>query len=442
MTLTRESQNDRTTLKEVTTTDRAILVALEQEGTDWEESLEELKALADTAGIEVAGVFSQKRARPDTATYLGAGKAEELYSFVQDVEASVIILNDELSPVQQRNLEEAVGVRVIDRTQLILDIFAQRAHTKEGKLQVELAQLDYLLPRLVGIGKELSDLGGAAAMGGGGARGPVGARGPGETKLEADRSRIRKRLTELRAGLEEVRKQRRQQRQGRRKLPFPVAALVGYTSAGKSTLLNRLTGANVLVDARLFATLDPTTRRVELPDGWGVLITDTVGFIRNLPHGLVAAFRATLEEVTEADLLLHVVDASHPRWKKQAEAVYEVLKEIGAEDKPVITLLNKCDRVQDTYELRCQMMEMENAVYISALTGDGIPQLLDKIVQVLRKMLVPVHLWIPYQRGDLVAMLHESARVLREEYLADKIHIQAEIPKNLLGAVKPYVIAV
>ncbi len=279
-------------LIDIQASDRAILVSLEREGTDWESSLEEMKALADTAGVEVAGVFTQRRHRPDQSLYLGSGKAEELYTYIRAEDANTVIVNDELVPTQQRNLEDAVAVRVIDRTQLILDIFAQRAHTKEGKLQVEVAQIQYMLPRLVGIGKELSDQGGAAAMGGGGARGPVGARGPGETQLETDRARIRRRLTELRRDLDEVRKQRRQQRQGRRKLPYPVAVLVGYTSAGKSTLLNRLTGSDVLVDAKLFATLDPTTRRVDLPEGWGVLLTDTVGFIRELPHSLVAAFRA------------------------------------------------------------------------------------------------------------------------------------------------------
>ncbi|MCC6445865.1 MAG: GTPase HflX [Armatimonadetes bacterium] len=428
-------------LIDIQASDRAILVSLEREGTDWESSLEEMKALADTAGVEVAGVFTQRRHRPDQSLYLGSGKAEELYTYIRAEDANTVIVNDELVPTQQRNLEDAVAVRVIDRTQLILDIFAQRAHTKEGKLQVEVAQIQYMLPRLVGIGKELSDQGGAAAMGGGGARGPVGARGPGETKLETDRARIRRRLTELRRDLDEVRKQRRQQRQGRRKLPYPVAVLVGYTSAGKSTLLNRLTGSDVLVDAKLFATLDPTTRRVDLPEGWGVLLTDTVGFIRELPHSLVAAFRATLEEVTEADLLLHVIDVSHPEWEKQARAVREVLEELEAGDKPVIIVLNKIDKIGDTYELRRQVAEMENAVYISAAAGDGLPQLLDKMAEVLSKTLVPVHLWVPYQRADLVAYLHERGRVLQEDYLEDKIYIQAQVPKDILGAVKPFMIA-
>ncbi|MFA6666659.1 MAG: GTPase HflX, partial [Armatimonadota bacterium] len=365
-------------MEEIISSDRAVLVSLEF-GNEVQDaaSLAELRELASTAGAEVLGEFIQRRQKPDAALYLGRGKAEELYTEVKALDANLVIVNEELTPTQQRNLEEAVSVRVIDRTGLILDIFAQRAQTREGKLQVELAQLQYLLPRLAGYSTSLSRLGGG-----------IGTRGPGETKLEADRRRIRNRIADLTDEMEEVRQHRRVQRAGRRRLPFPSAALVGYTSAGKSTILNTLSGSDVLVDRKLFATLDPTTRRVVLPDGSAVLLTDTVGFIRNLPHGLVAAFRATLEEVTEADLLIHVVDATHPDMAAQIEAVRGVLAELGVEDKPTITAFNKSDLVADQYTLRRLVADTPNSVYISAHTKDGIPQFMALISKTLQTLTV------------------------------------------------------
>src|SRR5438105_9320061 len=309
----------RPTSYEVDTQERALIVCVESDEAAEEYAVEELRSLAQTAGAAVVGEVHQHRAQPDPAYYIGRGKAEEIAGDVRDTRADFVVVDTELSPTQQRNLQETVGTRVIDRTQLILDIFAQRAHTREGKLQVELAQMTYLLPRLMNLYTKFE-----RQQGGIGVRG-----GSGETKLETDRRKVRDRIGDLEEELADVRSQRHQQRALRRKLPFPAAALVGYTSSGKSTLMNTLSGADVYADPKLFATLDPTTRRVVLPDGWAILLTDTVGFIRNLPHDLVAAFRATLEEVDAADFLIHVVDASHPQAEIQAEAVQEVLDELG-----------------------------------------------------------------------------------------------------------------
>src|SRR5262245_4542683 len=342
------------TLHEINAQERAILVSVEPDESLRPYALEELTALTQTAGGEVVGEFYQRRDRPDPAYYIGPGKTQELYAGVLDSNADLVIVDSELSPVQARNLEEAVKCRVIDRTQLILDIFAQRAHTREGKLQVALAQLTYLLPRLSSLYTKFE-----RQQGGIGVRG-----GAGETKLETDRRKVRATISDLEAQIAEIRSTRQQQRAQRRKLPFPTAALVGYTSAGKSTLLNTLSGSEIYADPKLFATLDPTTRRVVLPDGWAILLTDTVGFIRNLPTHLVAAFRATLEETVEADFLLHVVDASHPHRELQMRAVVEVLEDLGAADKPVITVFNKADLVKDQYALRTMVVEAENACYL------------------------------------------------------------------------------
>lgn len=353
---------------------RALLVAVETQKAHFEHDLEELRELVMTAGGEPAGVLTQRREGPSPVSYLGKGKVEELSQRVRLEKMDLVVVDDDLSGIQHRNLEAQLEVPVVDRTQLILDIFAQRARTKEGKLQVELAQLTYMLPRITSVYTKFERQ-----------RGGIGMRGPGETKLEADRRRIRRRISTLKDELDEVRKQRKVARANRDRTRFPTAALVGYTSAGKSTLLNRLTGADVFTDPKLFATLDPTTRRVELPGGQAVLLTDTVGFIRKLPHHLVAAFRATLEETVEATLLLHVVDASHPHMEAQMAAVLEVLEELGIDRKPILTVLNKTDLVADTYHLREMVAEHPDTVYISALTGDGIPQLLDKIAEVLER---------------------------------------------------------
>lgn len=410
-------------------TERAVLVSLESgdEATDLY-SIQELRELVSTAGAEVVGTFAQRRPRPDPTYYLGQGKVEELYAFAQEIDADLIIVDADLSPIQQRNLEDGVGVRVVDRTQLILDIFAQRAHSHEGKLQVELAQLKYLLPRLAGSGTDLSRLGGG-----------IGTRGPGETKLESDRRRIRNRITDLTRELEQVRRHRWVQKKARRELPFPTAALVGYTSAGKSTLLNTLSGSHVLVDRKLFATLDPTTRRVVLPDGWAVLVTDTVGFIRNLPHDLVAAFRATLEEVTEADLLIHVVDASHPQMLEQMNAVRQVLGELGAVDKPTLTVYNKSDLIPDQYILRKLVAETPNSVYVSALKRQGISHFMDALMRLLQTMLVRLSLEIPYDRSDLVSLCYDSGRVLKAEYTPNGILVLADLSRDVVGKFREFI---
>jgi len=410
--------------------DRAVLVVIDPPDAaiaEW--NTEELKELLSSAGAELAEEMHLRRPHPDPAYYIGQGNSFQLYEVVQDVGASVVVVGEDLNPTQLRNLEDAVNVRVIDRTQLILDIFAQRAHTKEGKLQVELAQLKYLLPRLTGRGTAMSRLGGG-----------IGTRGPGETKLESDRKRIREHISDVTQELEEVRQHRSVQKAARRRLPFPSAALVGYTSAGKSTLLNTLSGSDVYVDPKLFATLDPTTRRVVLPDGWSVLMSDTVGFLRNLPHHLVAAFRATLEEVIESDFLIHVVDASHPHAREQQEAVMQVLQELDVVDKPMLTVFNKSDLVTDQYKLRRAVVETPNSVYISAKKREGLPNLMAHISKTIQSLLTRVRLAIPYNRSDLVALCYERGRVLSADYQDDKIVVEAEITSDLVGKMEKYLI--
>lgn len=352
--------------------ERAVLVAVERKGSRFDADLSELQELVSTAGAKTVAVITQKRDAPSPSTYLGTGKVQEVKDAVVAFHADLVIFDDELTPVQQRNLGEAVEKRVLDRTQLILDIFAQRARTREGKLQVELAQLNYLLPRLSSLYTKFERQ-----------QGGIGQRGPGETKLEADRRKVRTRISEVKQQLDAVRKQREVARANREREGFPTAAIVGYTSAGKSTLLNALAGSDIYADAKLFATLDPTTRRVELPGGKPILVSDTVGFIRRLPHGLVAAFRATLEETVQSDVLLHVVDASSPEMAEQMEAVIDVLTDLHIQDKPILTVLNKIDLVKDTYGLREMVANHPDTVYISALTGDGLKQLLLTIERVL-----------------------------------------------------------
>ena len=415
-------------MHEITEVERAVLVFVEPDESLRTYAREELVALTETAGATVVGEFFQRRDRPDPAFYIGPGKTEELYAGVQDAQANLVIVDSELSPAQARNLEEAVKCRVIDRTQLILDIFGQRAQTREGKLQVNLAQLTYLLPRLGNLYTKFE-----RQQGGIGVRG-----GAGETKLETDRRKVRATISDLEAQLAEVRSTRQQQRAHRKTLPFPSATLVGYTSAGKSTLLNTLSGSHVFADPKLFATLDPTTRRVVLPDGWAILLTDTVGFIRNLPTHLVAAFRATLEETIEADFLIHVVDASHPNRQLQQEAVMEVLEQLGAADKPIVTVFNKADLIKDQYVLRELIANTPNSAYISARTAEGMSHLMDRIVQTLVGLLVDVQLVVPYDRSDLVAQCYEYGRVNRADYREDGIHVDARITRDLAGRVRAY----
>ena len=407
--------------------EKAVLVGLElqrdQPG-QLQYSMEELASLADTAGATVVRTLMQKRDRPDSATLIGAGKAAEVAEACREEDAGLVVVDREISPAQARNLEKICEVKVIDRTQLILDIFARRARTKEGKLQVELAQLEYLLPRLTGRGTELSRLGGG-----------IGTRGPGETKLEVDRRRIRDRVADLRRELEEVRKHRGILRQGRKAVPFPLVALVGYTNAGKSSLLNKLTGAEVLVEDKLFATLDPTTRRVVLPNNETILLSDTVGFIQNLPHHLVAAFRATLEEVVEADLLLHVADGSHPNLDAQVEAVNKVLDSLGAGDKPAILVYNKMDLLQgaagDDLSLKPPVPPSPGrdvrVVSISVRTGKGIDELLNAVAHLLAAGRARHYFFIPYASSNLLSLLHEKGRVLKEEHGPGGIALEVDI---------------
>jgi GTP-binding protein HflX len=415
-------------LQSVESAERALLVCVETDAEAEPYALEELNSLTETAGAEVVGDIHQHRSSPDPVYYIGKGKAEELAAGALDTEADLVIVDTELSPTQQRNLQETINLRVIDRTQLILDIFAQRAHTREGKLQVELAQMTYLLPRLMNLYTKFE-----RQQGGIGVRG-----GAGETKLETDRRKVRERIGELQDELAEVRSQRQQQRSLRKRLPFPAACLVGYTSAGKSTLMNLLAGSDVFADPKLFATLDPTTRRVVLPDGWAILLTDTVGFIRNLPHDLVAAFRATLEEVNEADFLIHVVDASHPKMNLQVKAVMQVLDELGAADKPIITVFNKSDRVEDHFALRELVVNTPNSCYISAKKAEGIGSLMDRIVLTLQSLLIPVTLAIPYSKSEIVSQCYEYGRVLKAEYKEDAIHVRAEVTRDMAGRLEEF----
>jgi GTPase len=415
----------------------AVDVSRDEALWDVEDSLAELAALARTAGAEVLGSLWQRLPAPHPALYLGKGRANELASLQKQLEFDLVIVDDELSSTQQRNLENLVGVRVIDRTALILDIFAQHAHTREGQLQVELAQLEYRLPRLTGHGRELSRVGGGSrGSGGGGVGGAIGVRGPGETKLEIDRRRIRTRIAELRRDLEQVRRQRTRQRRQRGAQAIPVVAIVGYTNAGKSTLFNALTAADVLVENKLFATLDPTTRHVTLPTHQEILLTDTVGFIQKLPTSLVAAFRATLEEVVEADVLLEVVDATHDNAIEQSQTVDEVLTELGAADKPRITALNKIDLLPDPTTIDTSLYE--NAVAVSAVTRANLEALLRRIGEVVTAGMARVRVVLPFERGDLVEAFHRRGHVNVQRTDEAGTYLEGLLPKALLSAFAPY----
>lgn len=410
-------------------TERALLVGLDRQG-KWAivDSLQELGQLAETAGAEVLGMTWQKRERPDSALFIGRGKVQELSLLRQEKNANLIIFDDELSPAQQRNLEKLLGVKVLDRPALILDIFAQRARSHEGKLQVELAQLRYTLPRLGGQGLVLSRLGGG-----------IGTRGPGESKLEVDRRRIRDRINDIAGQIENVKKQRDLHRKRRQTTRIPTISLVGYTNAGKSTLLNILTASDVLAEDKLFATLDPTTRNIPLPDGSEALLTDTVGFIQKLPHHLIAAFRATLEEVIQADVLLHVIDVSHPQYKEQSQAVFQVLRELNADTKHLITVFNKADKIEDQ-EFLTQLLQQENSIAISARSGAGIPELLKLIENFLKLQTVEIRLLIPYSDSHMVAKLYDVAVVHSTDYQEDGIYAVISLPPDQINRFSTYVI--
>jgi GTP-binding protein HflX len=415
--------------------ERAFLVAVEASEHDsvWsaEDSLNELGALARTAGAEVVGTILQRLPHPDVNTYVGKGRAQELSDSEKQLNCDLVIFDDELTPTQQRHLEKLLNARVVDRTALILDIFAQHAHSREGRLQVELAQLEYRLPRLSGQDVEFTRQAGGSRGAAGGVGGAIGVRGPGETKLEIDRRRIRSRISELKAEIEDVRKQRAIHRRQRAAQAIPVVAVVGYTNAGKSTLFNSLTEAGVLTENKLFATLDPVTRHIVLPNHQEVLLTDTVGFIQKLPTRLIAAFRATLEEIMEADILLEVVDISHENAIEQSETVQEVLEELEAEDKPHVTALNKMDLLDDPEEIDTSLYP--NAVPVSSLQQQGLETLLTMIADVLARNMVEVDVLIPYNKGELVELFHRRGNVEQEEHKSNGIRLLGRIPRTLCG---------
>lgn len=424
--------------------ERAFLVGVDLRGENdllsIDDSLNELALLADTAGLDVVGQTSQRLNAPKPKTFIGQGKVDEVRALVEELQADIVVFDEELSGRHLRELEKIFGdqVRIIDRTALILDIFAQHANTSEGALQVELAQYEYRLPRLTRAWTHL-----ARQAGGGGGRsgsgGGVGLRGPGETQLEVDRRDIRRRIRNLKEHLEKVRTHRKQYRSRRKRSNLPIVALVGYTNAGKSTLLNRLAGADVYVADQLFATLDPTTRRVEFPGGNIALFTDTVGFIQKLPTTLVAAFRATLEEIAEADLLLHVVDVTHINAQAQAKAVYQTLQEIEADHIPVLIALNKIDLLTNADGARKALENFTNSVAISAWTGEGIDDLMKSINGILFEDYVDVSLWLPYKEGGLISMFHEQGQVEMVEHGDGGMRISGHLPGRLLARYKPYV---
>lgn len=401
--------------------ERLILVGVQEDDSyDVEESLDELEELAETAGAEAVGRQVQKREKIHPVTYIGKGKIEELKDLVWETDATGVACDDELSPVQLKNLEQELDCKVIDRTLLILDIFAARARSSEGKIQVELAQLKYRAAHLVGVNQSLSRLGGG-----------IGTRGPGEKKLEIDRRRIRERISQLKRELSEIRQHRELIREKRKKKNVKIAALVGYSSAGKSSILNLLTEADVLVDAKLFSTLDTTTRALKLPGGQTVYLTDTVGFIRKLPHHLIEAFKSTLEEVTYADIIVHVVDASHPQMEVKMQTVYDTLRQLGVEDQPVITLFNKMDKLPDAGRMRD--FRADETIRTSAKTGQGMEEFQYALEELLRKDQIYIERLYPYEKGGLIQLIRQEGELLSEEYKAEGIAVKAYVPRSIYG---------
>lgn len=401
--------------------ERVILIGVSlYDNDDTVESLDELEELVSTAGASTVGKLIQNRETVHPGTYLGKGKIDELKELIAQTEATGIVCDDELSPAQLKNLENALASKVMDRTLIILEIFASRASTKEGKIQVELAQLKYRSSRLIGLRSSLSRLGGG-----------IGTKGPGEKKLEMDRRLIKDRIAQLSRELKDVKQHREVARQQRSKHNIPIVSIVGYTNAGKSTLLNTLTNAGVLEEDKLFATLDPTTRNLSLASGQEILLTDTVGFIRKLPHHLIDAFKSTLEESKYADIILHVVDASNPQVEKQMHTVYETLKELEVGDKTIITLFNKQDKITEGLVLRD--FKADKTVTISAKTGSGLNQLLNTIEEILRDQKVYIEKVFPYNEAGKIQLIRKNGQLLKEEYVADGIYIEAYVPKEIYG---------
>ena len=401
--------------------EKVVLVGVsEQDGDDAEDSVAELAELVKTAGAEVVGTLIQKRALIHPGTYVGTGKVQEIAELVEQTGATGIVCDDELSPAQLKNLEMILNTKIMDRTLIILDIFAARAITSEGKIQVELAQLKYRLSRLAGMGRSMSRLGGG-----------IGTRGPGEKKLEMDRRLIKDRIAQLNRELKEIRQHREITRAQREKNKIPVAAIVGYTNAGKSTLLNTLTDAKVLEEDKLFATLDPTTRLLELPGRQQILLTDTVGFIRKLPHHLIEAFKSTLEEAKYADYILHVVDASNPQRDKQMHIVYETLYQLDIKEKTIVTLFNKQDAVVEKEPLRD--FKADRTLSISARTGQGLDELKELLCELLRENKILVERSVPYDAAGIIQQIRKSGELLEEEYRAEGIYVKAYVPAELYG---------
>lgn len=424
--------------------ERAFLVGIELDQANnmltVEDSLDELRLLAETAGLDVIGSDMQHLKKPNPATFIGSGKVQEIKAVAESLHADIILFDEELSPRNFRELEEIFieNIRIIDRTTLILDIFAQHAQTREGKLQVELAQYEYLLPRLTRAWTHL-----ARQAGGGGGRsgsvGGVGLRGPGETQLEVDRRKIRGKISRLKTDIEKVRQHRNRYRANRKRSFIPVITLVGYTNAGKSTLLNKLTHAKVYVADQLFATLDPTTRRLEIPGSNAILLTDTVGFIQKLPTHLIAAFRATLEEISDSDLLLHIVDSSHPNAIQQWRSVVDTLNDIGANHIPMITVLNKTDKVEDIEVIKSQYPEFNNAIPISARRSIGIDNLVTLVKHELFETYIPISVSIPYKEGQMISLFHEFGRVKKIDHNVGTVAISGSIPGRLLAEFERFV---
>jgi len=407
--------------------EQAFLVFVNVDASEDDVCEAELEGLVEAAQGEVVGSLRQRVDRPYKATFIGKGKVEELKAAAAEAGADVVIFDTELSGVQIKNLEEETGLRVIDRTALVLDIFARRAKTREGQLQVEFAQLSYRLPRLMSVYTKFERQ-----------RGGIGMRGPGEMKLEADRRMVRDRLAALRQEIEGVKQHRAVQRRNRRQQPHPHVSLVGYTSAGKSTLMNLLSGTDLLADAMPFATLDPTTRKVDLPDGYQIFLTDTVGFIRNLPTFLVAAFRATLEEVTEADLLLHIVDVGDDAWDLRRDAVLETLDALGAAEIPIVTVFNKIDLLDDPTEARRLVAEWPNSVAVSSTTGEGVPDLVATIGRMLKERFGFVRLLIPHERADLVQLCYALGTVRGVSYAEEGVWMEAELTAQARARLSAY----